>query len=74
MIFTSTPEKALCDKLYTLSPLKNYTNLEIMLFEDLRIDEEEFANLRKETIEKLSKLYHCTNVNLLAKYIGRLNE
>lgn len=34
----ATPEKALCDKLYTLSSLKNYKELENMLFDDLRID------------------------------------
>ena len=32
------PEKALCDKLYTLVPLNNYTNLENILFNDLRIN------------------------------------
>lgn len=65
----ATPEKALCDKLYTLKPLKNYTNLENMLFNDLRIDMEEFNKLNVDTIDKLSKLYHSTNVFLLAKYM-----
>lgn len=67
----ATPEKALCDKLYTLSPLNNYSNLENMLFNDLRIDEIEFNKLDKDKIVKLSELYHSTNVNLLAKYIRR---
>lgn len=67
----ATPEKALCDKLYTLSPLNNYSNLENMLFQDLRIDEEEFYKLDIEKIEKLSKLYHSTNVSILAKYMRR---
>ena len=67
----ATPEKALCDKLYTLSPINNYDNLEKMLFSDLRIDEEEFENLDVNKIEKLSNLYHSTNVSLLAKYMRR---
>lgn len=67
----ATPEKALCDKLYTLSPLKNYANLENMLFNDLRIDKEQFKNLNSEKIEKLSKFYHSTNIDLLAKYVRR---
>lgn len=67
----ATPEKALCDKLYTLSPLFNYTNLENMLFNDLRIDEEAFNKLDILKINKLSKLYHSTNVELLAKYMRR---
>ena len=71
----ATKEKALCDKLYTLKPLKNYRKLEIMLFNDLRIDKEEFSKLNTSKIEKLSKLYHATNVNLLAKYMkGGNNE
>lgn len=67
----ATPEKALCDKLYTLSPISNYQSLENMLFNDLRIDEDEFKKLNYSKIEKLSNLYHSTNVNLLAKYMRR---
>ena len=71
----ASPEKALCDKLYTLKPLNNYSNLENMLFNDLRIDKENFNKLNIEKIEKLSNLYHSTNISLLAKYIRRnLNE
>lgn len=71
----ATPEKALCDKLYTLSPLNNYSNLENMLFTDLRIDEEEFNKLDVNKINCLSKLYHSTNVELLARYMRRnINE
>lgn len=71
----ATREKALCDKLYTLKPLNNYSNLEVMLFSDLRIDSEEFSKLNVEKIEKLSCLYHSTNVDLLAKYMRRnMNE
>ena len=70
----ATAEKALCDKLYTLSPLNNYSALENMLFNDLRIDEELFQSLDNIKIEKLSDLYHSTNVKLLAKYMRRNNE
>ena len=67
----ATPEKALCDKLYTLKPLSNYSNLEKMLFDDLRIDTLEFNKLNIEKIEKLSNLYHSTNIKLLSKYMRR---
>ena len=70
----ATKEKAICDKLYTLRPLNNYTNLEIMLFNDLRFDEEEFNKLDIDKVEKLSKLYHSTNINLLVKYLRRKNN
>ena len=64
-------EKALCDKLYTLHPLNNYSSLENMLFNDLRIDEDEFNKLNINKIQKLENLYHSTNVNLLARYLRR---
>lgn len=70
----ATPEKALCDKLYTLKPLNNFTNLEIMLFQDLRIDKDEFDKLDTDKIEKLCNLYRSTNVNLLSKYKRRIKS
>ena len=71
----ASPEKALCDKLYTLNPIKNMQELEIVLFDDLRIDYDEFIKLNIVDIEILDNSYHCTNVNLLYKYIRRnINE
>ena len=71
----ATPEKALCDKLYTLSPIKNMAELEDVLFNDLRIYESEFNKLNFYDIEKISNLYHSTNVDLLCRYMRRnLNE
>ena len=67
----ASKEKALCDKLYTLKPLINYKNLEKMLFEDLRIDQQDFNRLNVLKIEKLSNLYHSTNIKLLVKYMRR---
>ena len=70
----ATLEKALCDKLYTLKPLKNYSDLEKMLFDDLRINIEDFNKLNIDEIQKLSVLYHSTNVSLLAKYLRRYKK
>lgn len=62
-------EKALCDKLYILPPVRSIKDLRTMLFDDLRIDEDEFNKLDKNIILKLAPLYHSTNLNLLAKLI-----
>ena len=35
------PEKALCDKLYSMHPVPNIRELEILLTDDLRIDKNE---------------------------------
>lgn len=71
----ATPEKALCDKLYTLNPIKNMGELENILFNDLRIDKEEFNNLNVKDINEITQCYHSTNVELLYRYIRRnINE
>ncbi|MEG1509791.1 MAG: hypothetical protein RR454_04970 [Clostridia bacterium] len=65
----ATPEKALCDKLYTISPVNSIKGLKMLLFEDLRIDEDEFNKLNKADIKMLAPLYHSTNLNLLSKLL-----
>lgn len=61
------PEKALCDKLYTLSPVANKKELINLLFHDLRIDEQEFNKLNKDIFKELCDLYKSTNLKLLKK-------
>lgn len=68
----ATPEKALCDKLYSLSPVKNLRELEALLFDNLRIDEIEFQKLNVENLSELSVLYRATNLNLLRKLIRKI--
>ena len=62
-------EKALCDKLYTISPVRSIKGLKQLLFEDLRIDEDAFNALNKNDILKIAPLYRSTNLNLLAKFL-----
>ncbi len=62
-------EKALCDKLYTLNPVKNLRELKFLLFNDLRIDENIFKELDFDFIIKISSKYKSTNLNLLEKLI-----
>lgn len=66
----ATPEKALCDKLYSLKPVKSKKNLIQMLFNDLRIDEEDFNTLNYDDLRCLCDLYPSTNLKLLKKVIG----
>lgn len=70
----ASPEKSLCDKLYTLKPIKNYDSLKKILFRDLRIDEDEFKKLDSSKVNRLSNLYNSTNVKLLSKYMRRGNN
>ena len=68
----ATPEKSLCDKLYSLSPVKNLTELQELMFSNLRIDENELRNLNTGTIDELSSLYKSNNIRFLSKFLRRL--
>lgn len=65
------PEKALCDKLYTMPPVTSQKDIEKMLFEDLRIDETEFAKLNTGNILMIGEKYHCNNLKYLMKFLRR---
>ena len=65
----ASPEKALCDKLYSLSPVYSVRALKELLFDDLRIDEATFFALQKDDISQLAPLYRATNLKLLAKFL-----
>jgi len=67
----ATPEKAICDELYKISPLRNRNELERLLFEDLRIDREEFFNLNMSDLLEISARYHTKNHKLLQVYLRR---
>ena len=67
----ASPEKALCDKLYTMPPVTSQREIERMLFEDLRIDSEEFAKLDTDGILQIGDKYHSNNLKYLMKYLRR---
>ena len=67
----ATPEKALCDELYKLSPCANRTELEQLLFDDLRIDKEALLSLNLEDLKDLASLYQTKNHKLLMSWIRR---
>ena len=65
----ATPEKALCDKLYTISPVGSVKAMRALLFDDLRVDESDFWQLNLEDIKQLAPLYKSTNHKYLTKLI-----
>ncbi len=66
------PEKALCDKLYTLPPVANIDEMEELLLTDLRIDEGEMEKLNRKLIESYIDYYRSTNIKKLSTYLRRL--
>ena len=67
----ATPEKALCDELYKLSPCANRAELEQLLFENLRIDRQAFLGLDFTEMEQLASLYQTKNHKLLRSWIRK---
>jgi predicted transcriptional regulator of viral defense system len=66
------PEKALCDMLYTKEPVANQKELQSLLFDDMRIDEQGFSNLKYSDIFLLEKRYRSTNVQKLSRFMRRM--
>ena len=70
----ATPEKALCDELYKLPPCANRTELEQLLFDDLRIDREAMLGLNLEELKDLASLYQTKNHKFLMSWISRIQH
>ena len=68
----ASPEKALCDTFYTKKPVANRNELRSLLFDDMRIDETEFAMLKLDEIKSLSERYRSTNVQKLYGLMRKL--
>jgi predicted transcriptional regulator of viral defense system len=67
----ATPEKALCDKLYTISPCGNKNELEQWLFDDMRINRDEFSRLNMTELYEIAACYNTQNHRLLRSYTKR---
>ena len=68
----ATPEKAICDMLYIQQPpVHSVMDLEYLLFDDLRIDEEEFSKLNREDLRFLCPKYHKATLTQLSLYLDR---
>lgn len=67
-------EKAICDSLCKWRVVKSVKELKELLFEDKRIDEDEFALCDFELMKRLAKLYNKTNLKLLIKLIRKEYE
>lgn len=70
----ATPEKALCDELYKLPPCANRTELEQLLFDNLRVDREAVLGLNLEELKDLASLYQTKNHKLLMSWISRMQH
>lgn len=70
----ATREKALCDYLSKLSPVRGLHNFEDLLFDGVRLDEEIFYELEHEKIRRIAPLYHKTNLDQLIKLLEKRGQ
>jgi hypothetical protein len=55
-----------------MRPAGNIRELAAMLFEDLRIEEDDLRELNRDVILKLQEKYHTTNIKKLCTLMRRL--
>lgn len=67
----ATKEKAICDSLSKWRVVNNISELKELLFEDKRIDEDEFSTCDFNSLIKIAALYHKKNLDLLIKLIRK---
>ena len=67
----ASKEKALCDLLYSKYPVRSIKDLKTLLFEDMRIDENELLKMNVEFIKEIAPLYHSNSLNVLKKYLDK---
>jgi len=68
----ATPEKAICDLLYTISPVKNLKELRTLLYQGFRIEERDLKQLNHEDVEILREKYHSTNIRRFCTLLKKL--
>ena len=67
----ATKEKAICDSLCKWRVVKSVKDLKVLLFEDKRIDIDEFADCDFKLMKRLASLYRKNNLKLLIKLIEK---
>ena len=70
----ATKEKAILDTLSKIGSVRSVKALNALLFEDLRIDEDELKDLNRHEIEFLSVKYHQRNCHLFAQWLESRKE
>jgi len=65
----ASPEKALCDQLYKMPPVTSKGRFPGLLFDSLRIEEEDFRNLDLKALKQYASLYHKKNLHYLEEML-----
>lgn len=67
--FMASPEKGVCDKLYSVPTVSRQSDMGSLLFDDLRIDEGALARFSVADVGFLSERYRSVNVRLFHSFL-----
>lgn len=67
----ASAEKAICDMLYKTSPRSNLSELRAFLFDDMRIEPDDFFGLDLDKLRKLCSLYRTKNHRLMESLVRK---
>ena len=70
----ASPEKAICDLLYTRSPCGSRKEMRQLLFDDLRMDESAFRDANWDEMMELAELYRTSNHRLLISMVKEMRR
>ena len=68
----ASKEKALCDQLSAISPIRGIKDFREYLFDGMRLDEDIFEELDFFKIRRIASMYHRTNLDQLIRLIDKL--
>jgi len=64
-------EKALCDQLCVMAPIRGIHDFRDWLFDGMRLDEDIFEELDSEKMKRIAPLYRRTNLNQLVRLLEK---
>lgn len=72
----ATPEKALSDKLHThtYKPARNLEELELLLFRNWRIDEDELEVFDLQLVEDIARIFQHLHTDLLCELVKKMQS
>lgn len=70
----ASPEKALCDALYRVPGCRSLGRMELLLFEDLRLDRDGFNALDHDAMIALANHYRTTTLEILVNFIRKVRN
>ncbi|WP_051434273.1 type IV toxin-antitoxin system AbiEi family antitoxin domain-containing protein [Desulfonatronum lacustre] len=70
----ASPEKAVCDELYRVPGVRSIQGIQDLLFDDLRLDRDQFMRLDRHALISFSELYSSTTLDTFAKFLDKNHD